>query len=257
MGWKNHLIYMAPCIQQIKGCMISNLVLKQRLKKAEQLALELNMDSINQPEIMASLIMDSTSLDELLSAEDYKLVSTYFDDSLGIPLKLFNKVHPMFTATLASSKDLGNEMDDALDLYFFKEAKKENKTVVGLEKLEEQVNAFKSIPVNKQAEGLVELIKHSYSSNSTHEGEELMTYYLKGDVDRMSRISQEMDEDDPEMQELFNNLFLVQRNRIMVERAIPEIHKTSTFIAVGAAHLGGPNGIIQLLRDKGYTVDPK
>lgn len=228
---------------------------------ADLLALELNMDSVNQLSIMSELMMPGdTTLESLISFEDYSMVDRYFQDSLGQSLAMFNKMSPMFTSTMVATKDLGNEMGQALDLYWYTEAKKLDKRIVGLEKANEQIKAFKSIPYAEQAKGLVETVKGEYSrdisTTDSNQSDRLMEYYLSGNIDKMAKVSEEMGFSDASINESFNNAFLVNRNVTMVDRAIPLLQNNACFIAVGAAHLGGKTGIIQLLRDKGYTVKP-
>lgn len=234
---------------------------EEAFNNADLLALELNMDSVNQLSIMSELMMPGdTTLETLISEEDYDLVANYFSDSLGQSLALFNKMSPMFTSTMVSTKDMGNEMGQALDMYWYKEAKKLDKRIVGLEKADEQIRAFKSIPYSEQARGLVETVKSEYNQNvsttADNQSDKLMDYYLSGDIDKMAKISQEMGFSDASIDESFNNAFLVNRNVTMVERSIPLLQDNACFIAVGAAHLGGKTGIIQLLKDRGYTVKP-
>jgi len=62
--------------------------------------------------------------------------------------------------------------------------------------------------------------------------------------------------DDPSLPKEFMEKLLNERNKIMVERMIPEIKNKSTFVAVGAAHLFGDDGIVKMLQDRGYTVEP-
>ena len=53
-----------------------------------------------------------------------------------------------------------------------------------------------------------------------------------------------------------HGLFIVDRNKNMVKSIDSLVKKGSLFSAIGAAHLAGKNGVIQLLKDKGYTVNP-
>ena len=81
-----------------------------------------------------------------------------------------------------------------------------------------------------------------------------MSAYVEGDLEQLLLITNEENMEDEKMQELFNQLMLLNRNKVMVERAVPLIENSSAFIAVGAAHLGGKDGVIQLLRNRGYSV---
>ncbi len=230
-------------------------------KKSDILALELNMDSVNQMSVMSKLLMDGdANLKNLLSEDDYTKVETFFKDSLGMPLSMYDKMQPIFTSSIIGTKDIGTENEDALDLYLFKEAKKMNKPVHGLEVIEEQVGAFNAIPYDAQARSLLKSIQAAYGENvdsSSPDMEEMMKYYLEGDLEKMVSFTQLVDSDDPEISKLFEETFIIKRNHNMADRAVPLMKEGSVFIAVGAAHLGGKEGVIQLLRNKGYTVKAK
>jgi uncharacterized protein len=224
--------------------------------QAEIYAMELNMDSVDQAALLSKLIMDSTySLKTLLTADEYTVVSDFFRDSLGQALFMFEKMQPLFTAQMVSLRDLEAQQTDALDIYFFKEAKKQKKQTIGLEKTMEQIDAFSAIPYELQAKGLVDAVT-GYGKEGELDMDAMMKYYVEGNLDKLLEMTTEYEEDE-EMAKIFNDIFLVKRNYNMADRAEPFINKGSTFIAVGAAHLPGEEGIIKLLRKKGYKVIAK
>jgi uncharacterized protein YbaP (TraB family) len=224
---------------------------------AEIYAMELNMDSVDQVALLSKLIMDSThSLKTLLTEDEYTIVSDFFRDSLGQALFMFEKMQPLFTSQMVTLRDLEAQQTDALDIYFFKEAKKQKKQTIGLEKTKEQIDAFSAIPYTLQAKGLVDAVKN-YGKEGELDMDTMMKYYVEGNLDKLLEMTTEYDEEDKgdeEMAKIFNDIFLIKRNHNMACRAEPFIKKGSTFIAVGAAHLPGEEGIIELLRKKGYKV---
>jgi len=223
---------------------------------AEIYAMELNMDSVDQTALLSKLIMDSTySLKTLLTADEYTLVSDFFRDSLGQALFMFERMQPLFTAQMVALRDLEAQQTDALDIYFFKEAKKQKKQTIGLEKTMEQIDAFSAVPYELQAKGLVDAVT-DYGKEGELDMDTMMKYYVEGNLDKLLEMTIE-DEEDEEMAKIFNDIFLIKRNYNMTDRAEPYIKKGSTFIAVGAAHLPGKEGIITLLRKKGYKVIAK
>jgi uncharacterized protein len=223
---------------------------------AEIYAMELNMDSVDQVALLSKLIMDSTySLKTLLTEDEYTIVSDFFRDSLGQALFMFEKMQPLFTTQMVTLRDLEAQQADALDIYFFKEAKKQKKQTIGLEKTIEQIDAFSSISYELQAEGLVDAVKN-YGNEDELDMDAMMKYYVEGNLDKLLEMTTDPREN-AEMAKIFNDVFLVKRNYNMAERAEPFIKKGSTFIAVGAAHLPGEEGIIELLRKKGYKVIAK
>jgi uncharacterized protein YbaP (TraB family) len=224
---------------------------------AEIYAMEINMDSVDQAALLSKLIMDSTySLKTLLTADEYTVVSDFFRDSLGQALFMFEKMQPLFTSQMVTLRDLEAQQTDALDIYFFKEAKKQKKQTIGLEKTMEQIDAFSAIPYELQAKGLVDAVR-DYGKEGELDMDTMMKYYVEGNLDKLLEMTTEYAKEDEEMAKIFNDIFLVKRNYNMANRAEPFIKKGSTFIAVGAAHLPGEEGIIKLLRKKGYKVIAK
>jgi len=217
-------------------------------------AMELNMDSVNTLELMSELIMESPHrLDSLLSEKEYEIVNQYFKDSLGIGLLIFNKMQPIYTSQMVSLKKMNKDSAEALDIYLFNKAKEQNKIVVGLEFMEEQINAFKSIPYDIQAKELFNAVEDAINGED-QQIDGLIDYYVKGDLDRLLALTLESEFSDNEINTIFQKVFLVNRNHKMADRSEKYIKEGSTFIAIGAAHLPGNEGVIENLRKKGYTV---
>ena len=217
-------------------------------------AMELNMDSVNTLELMSELIMESPyRLDSLLSEKEYEIVNQYFKDSLGIGLLIFNKMQPIYTSQMVSLKKMNKDSAEALDIYLFNKAKEQNKIVVGLEFMEEQINAFKSIPYDIQAKELFNAVEDAINGED-QQIDGLIDYYVKGDLDRLLALTLESEFSDNEINTIFQKVFLVNRNHKMADRSEKYIKEGSTFIAIGAAHLPGNEGVIENLRKKGYTV---
>ncbi|MFN3917279.1 MAG: TraB/GumN family protein [Flavobacteriales bacterium] len=230
---------------------------EKAFKSAKTLCLELDIENINQMEMMQQLIMpDGYAISTLISEEDYKLVEKYFKDSLGQSLKLYDKMTPMFVASMISLKDMKKDQPEALDAHLAKRAKAEKKTVIGLETLTEQVSAFKAIPYKIQAENLVKAIKEIGNTDEEDKTTKIMDFYVHGQLDSLYNMVTKNEDYDEETAALFHQVFLVNRNKKMAERSIPHMKKSSVFIAVGAAHLGGEDGVIAMLREQGYIVEP-
>lgn len=76
--------------------------------------------------------------------------------------------------------------------------------------------------------------------------------YVKQDIEHMMA---ELNENLP-IDAGFNETLIVKRNLVMANRMANLLGKQSTMVAVGSGHLGGPSGLIALLRKKGYTLKP-
>jgi len=119
-----------------------------------------------------------------------------------------------------------------------------------LETLEEQMKALNTIPVDDQAKQLVQAIKETQKmKNNNKTMDELMKAYTEGDLTKLFQLSQKSD-----LKGDAQKALITQRNHNMADRIDAKIKNTSIFIAVGALHLPGEEGIIRLLEKKGYIL---
>lgn len=226
-------------------------------KKADVYVMEVNMDLADQFSIMGMMVMDGdTTLEDLLSKTQYDSVAKFFEDSVGQSLSLFNSMMPILTAQTIDLMDLGTDQDLALDLYLAELAKKQGKEIKGLETAEEQINALKAVSYRDQAESLYESVKNKYEGKVDHTIDDMVELYVQGDLEGMLALTHEEPLSSEKAQADFENNLILKRNRVMTQRLVKIIKENSAFIAVGAAHLGGQNGIITMLRIMGYTVEP-
>ena len=128
-------------------------------------------------------------------------------------------------------------------------ATKKKKMTLGLETIESQLALFDSIPavsqVNLIMTELAELSKVLTNFNLTQEN------YLMQDVDKIhEELTKEIQ--DP----YFNLKFIDERNAAWVKKIMPLTANQTVLFAVGAGHLGGENGLLNLLRKQGYSVKP-
>lgn len=192
---------------------------------------------------------DSKKLSDLLSSKDYDRVKNYFSQhSPLLPFGMLERFKPMLVSSLIEESNLGCKTTDGMELMIMKEL--HNKPVNGLETVEFQAGLFDSIPYEQQAKDLVNYIDSSeeYKKMTL----ELAEVYRKQDLDRIDSLSRK---GDPGMSN-YMDLLLYGRNRKWADKLVALLPQKSLLIAVGAAHLPGENGVIDLLRKRGYTVTP-
>lgn len=203
--------------------------------------------------LMGMQMKGDTTLADLLPKEKYALVKRKLDKRLDEMKMLFmvsyiERMKPIFISIILS--DLNIQADaakDPLDLYFQKIAKEKNMEVVGLETMEEQMAVFDKMSLQKQADMLYdELSKQGEEDDSSLE--DLITIYMAEDLDSLIEMtSQGFDSD-------MNAALLYERNINMANRMEPYMKQKRIFVGVGAAHLPGEGGLIDLLRKKGYKL---
>ena len=142
------------------------------------------------------------------------------------------------------------EGSKSYEMELVEKAKKREMEIEGLETAEYQISMFDSIPYTEQAEMLMQAVNGEGDLGNDMMAE-MVELYTQQDLEGLYKmISGSEDLGD------YEDLLLVTRNK----NWIPKIQKFSkeevAFIAVGAGHLPGENGVINLLKKEGYTVKP-
>jgi uncharacterized protein YbaP (TraB family) len=170
------------------------------------------------------------------------------DTRQGIPSALYDKNGKPYTATNeASSTYYGNEngMPQFLDAYFEQFCWNSKKQFFPLESISDQLELVSDFPAIKRGginSGLIDFAQ-----------EKLMDIYLKGDIDALNRFV----EANLSVSETAYDNLIVKRNYKITSK-LDSLLKTkkSLFCAVGAGHLAGSDGLIRMLRSKGYRLRP-
>ncbi|MCH5235698.1 MAG: TraB/GumN family protein [Muribaculaceae bacterium] len=208
-----------------------------------------------QPYMMAPA--DST-LSVLLQGENLDSLNAQFvkwAPMPGMQLQMLEPLKPLAVTTMIAagmSQEVmpGFDPMQQLDSYFFQTGVKDNKKILALETPEYQGEVlFNLTPLTIQAESLVEMLKNP--EDALDAARKLSESYKNRDLDAMLEVSK-ADEKHPE----FMELILYKRNRNWMEKLPSIIDETPSFIVVGALHLAGDQGIIQALKDQGYTLTP-
>ena len=139
-----------------------------------------------------------------------------------------------------------------LDDWFVLRAKKAGKEVAFLETDLEQWRAFGGIPMDDQVSMLRSAIDTYYSARTRVDR---VAIYLDGNLALLQALwDRSLSHLDPTVARRYTERLLTDRNRRMVERALPVMNKKTVFIAIGAAHLPGDGGVLDLLEKQGYQV---
>lgn len=195
------------------------------------------------------------SLKKMIPDTDYLFLDSVMRKEVKYSVKMFDNVAPVFTMSLLEMKSMGlsdssiKGNKEVLDVYFHNLAKKKKKKLIGIETVEEQLGALNSLTYQEQADMLLAELHAMRGNNS--EGTELVEYYLQQDLDKLAAMNSVSD-----MPEKFYKALVSDRNVRMADRIAVFIQEQPVFVAIGALHLPGSGGVIELLRKKGYTVYP-
>ncbi len=224
--------------------------IKKAFNKSKQLFLEIDMDD---PEMMVKamqgmMMPDSVSLENLVSKVDYDSMNTIFKNTAGMPLNLMGNAKPMLLMSAVFPAILKCN-PDGFEKHFQAMAKAKNMDLKGLETIEYQMRVFDTIPFKIQADMLKNMLYHLDSAKLQFN--EMISVYQSKDVNAMQQLTT----NDPEFGR-YDAMMLKNRNHNWIPVMMEAMQKLPTFFAVGAAHLGGINGVIYLLRQQGYKVEP-
>lgn len=229
---------------------------EEAYKRSDLLVEELNMDEMASAEsqfrmLSKGMLPTGQSLDKVVSVDTLAAVTRTLNE-LGMPFEPLKQFKPwMLALTLQGMawQKAGFDADLGLDKHFFDQAKAENKPVKGLETLEFQISRFDDMSMPLQDRLLAETLKELQSTKETFT--RTADAWQRGDVPTVEHLVLEDLKSEPQM---YDRL-LIDRNRTWLPQIEALVARPKpAFVVVGAAHLIGPDGLLQTLKSKGYTV---
>lgn len=226
--------------------------LRAKFYSTQKLFLEVDLDD---PSVMLKTMQhvqmkNDTTLNQLLSSSEYDSLAVQFKKLTGISLSMMNTMKPELVETLIYPSLLGCEGAEAWEQKFTQLAKVNNMEIKGLESAEDQLKIFDEIPYKEQAKELAETLKNIDSTKENFN--KLLTLYKQKNLSALYKM---LNQNGGELSQ-YDDLLLNNRNKKWIPEIIEQAKLQPTFFAVGAGHLGGSNGVINLLAKQGYTVSP-
>ena len=231
--------------------------IEQAYQKAKRIVLEIDLQSAAPDKIQSLIVQkglypDGSSLQQSVSGETFSLLEKRAQE-FGLPVAALNRFRPWYAAvTLLSLKlnRLGFDQKQGLDRYFFDRAAKDKKDIAGLETLEYQIGVFDQMSPSDQEQMLLQTLKEMDLLEK--DLDKLIQGWLAGDIEALDALLLESFRQFPKMQKII----LVDRNR----QWLPKIESLLSqgdpcLVVVGAAHLVGKEGVIEMLKTRGYTVE--
>jgi uncharacterized protein len=228
--------------------------LKAAIKGSDRVYLELDMDNlIELISVVNKMKMNGdTTLADLLTDEEYKKVKAFFSNQRSlIPFSMLETYKPMLAASTLMQSAIECENAIAMEQLIMQEAKRENKRIKGLETMAFQISIFDSIPYQVQAKQLVKYVDDFGKKDDTS-FEELTKAYKDQELSKLEKLTLQEDSG----MERFTEIMLYNRNEDWVKKLEKLMTEQALVVAVGAGHLPGNRGVINLLRKAGYKVEP-
>jgi uncharacterized protein YbaP (TraB family) len=220
--------------------------------RADILMLEMSLDQMTSARVASMMLQEpdgslSQQVGKSLAQEAVEAMQSF-----GVPPAVTELLQPWaIVMTLSSPRQVSGQF---LDKQLYDKAIAAKKQFQPLENPSEQISVFTALTLNEQKSLLRNVLDEYQSYPRMYE--QLTKAYLARDLDRLVAISfANPISDDPALQEKVMAQMLTLRNHRMVERMEQFFNQGKVFIAVGALHLVGDEGLIALLRQRGYTVD--
>lgn len=212
----------------------------------EQLFLEVDMDDPKEMATMMSAAKGKKKLTEILTPEQQKKLDEKLQAEVGLPLAAVNDYSLSTIQSLFMMKGLGCEKVKSYEQEFLALAQSQDKEVHGMEKASFQIKCLKkSTSAEDQFDDLFDP-----GNNGMLKG--LIENYKNEDTNALGEMFGDITYMDDNMREWL----LVKRNNNWVKKMPKIMTEKPTFFAVGAAHLLGDYGVLDLLRTEGYIVTP-
>jgi uncharacterized protein len=231
--------------------------LESSFKEADLLVEEVDLGEMLAPEsqlhiLTRGMLPADQSLDKVLSPPTYALVSKTAS-GLGAPMEALHRFKPWMLAIALEGLVLqqgGFDPNLGLDKHFYDLAQAGAKPVQGLETVEYQLSRFDEMTMPQQDRFLADTIKELDTEKASVGT--LADAWKAGDAPLVEQIVLKDLKSDPVMYQRL----LVERNRNWLPKLEALFGRTGrAFVVVGAAHLVGPDGLLQMLKAKGYTVE--
>ncbi len=223
--------------------------LKLALKASKEVYFEMDMDD---PKMMlgalAMMNMKNKTLEDLYTKEEMEKLNKFFKDSLKMSLSFFSKMKPMLLEALLYPRMMPCKTTSGIETELMALAKKEKKEIKGFETMEFQSAIFDSIPYEVQAKDLLKDIDSTEKFKVYFN--KMLTIYKNQEIDKLTQMLADTTFSGGEN----DDALLKNRNENWVKQLKTILKNNTIFMAVGAAHLYGKDGLITLLRNEGYML---
>ena len=233
--------------------------IEQAFNESRKLILELKLDTLNPQLVQESMLVKGRlepgqTLQKILSPTTYALLKRRAE-GMGVPVQALEPFKPWvagLTLTMLKLQQLGYDSRHGVDQYFSRKAQQQGKEILGLESFEAQINLFEQLLLPVQEAFLLQTLKDLEVMEKQFQS--LLDAWMRGDAPALEEILLASFREYPDIY----RRIVVDRNRewlAQLEKILGQNEKV--MVVVGAGHLVGGEGLIELLRAKGYGVEQR
>ena len=231
-------------------------VIEHAYDKCSKIIFEADIEAVNDPSFQTKIMTlgvypQGDNLEDNVSTQTFDLLKKRADAS-GIPIQQLSRLKPWLCALSLSSIEflkLGFNPAYGIDMYFFNKAKKDGKEILRFETVEFQLSLMTQMTRKQEEMMLRQTLKDLEVIEK--DAANLVKYWKNGDVEKLDSFITASLKDFPE---LYNRWFLSRNKRWLTEIKKLIGKKENVFIVVGAGHLVGRYGLVELLKKQNYNI---
>ena len=219
------------------------------ISATEAFAAEFDTAEMHQTDTSAAWqLPNGVTLEDILGVRHFPRVRRHILRYAGLDIAAYNPYIPFIVIQAIHERFLSAERGQSLDEFLETEARGLGKRILGIESLEEQLEVLAQLPIDWQRQQLISLSRRLPGIRD--QMNRLADMYARGDIRQIYQSGR---------QRLgkYRAVMLFQRNRKMAERIHNMAQEQALFAAVGAAHLAGKEGVLALLKARGWRCSPE
>lgn len=223
-------------------------IFKEKILTCDTFASEFDFREIDREKIVEAMYLpEGTTLNQLINKRLYKKLDTLFFRHIGLPLVMFSNHIPFSIYSMLSEAQFKNDRQQNLDETLAAFALENGKILRGVETFEHQLQTLQKMPIAEQLKSLCDIVKNFPKFKK--QNKRMLNLYTTADVQKIAKSARKMTK-------TTRKTLLNKRNYLMAKRIAEMSDIGSVSAAIGAAHLGGKNGVLNILRQNGFVVKP-
>ncbi|TNE54560.1 MAG: TraB/GumN family protein [Bacteroidetes bacterium] len=228
--------------------------LQKKIRKSQLVISEVDLDDLDdQMKLMPYLTLQEGNVLDFFTEKQQDTLLNWAKEEFFLDKEAFlasmGKMKPFVLLQLTTQMSMVGKVE-SYEMSIAKICKEEKIETLGLEGLEEQIGFLDALSKEQQAEMVIEAIRDG--DKAVEMLRDLQDMYLRQEMDSLYLIAK----NEGGTMGSLEQVFLAQRNHNWIPKIKAWIAEKSCFIAVGAGHLGGEEGVINLLRKEGYRLTP-
>lgn len=176
-------------------------------------------------------------------------IEEFTDYDRSMVKNVFSQMKPFALIQLTTASQFKGKVE-SYEMDFTEIAKANSIKIIGLETVADQMKIFDDMTIEEQVKMLMATVRDPDADKDILES--MQSTYYSQEIDKLYQLIHEEGGTIAEKEDAF----LTNRNKNWIETLKNILPNSNLFIAVGAGHLGGPEGVIRLLQKEGYTLTP-